>query len=139
MKKLIFSTLFLFLASVALQAQSFQVIVNEANATTLLSKKDVSDIFLKTKTKWDDGSKIVPVDQTARSATRAAFSEEIHGRNVGAIRSHWQQAAFSGAGTAPAERPSDAEVIAFVKNNPGAVGYISADADVSGVKVVTVN
>ncbi|MCR9133134.1 MAG: substrate-binding domain-containing protein [bacterium] len=139
MKKIILSTLFLFVASVALQAQNFKVIVNEANATTSLSKKDVSEIFLKTKTSWDDGSKIVPVDQTARSATRAEFSQEIHGRSVGAIRSHWQQAAFSGAGTAPAERPSDAEVIAFVKNNPGAVGYISADADVSGVKVVAVN
>lgn len=139
MKKLILSTLFLFVASVALQAQNFKVIVNEANATTSLSKKEVSEIFLKTKSSWDDGSKIVPVDQTARSATRAEFSQEIHGRNVGAIRSHWQQASFSGAGTAPAERPSDAEVIAFVKNNPGAVGYISADADVSGVKVVAVN
>jgi ABC-type phosphate transport system substrate-binding protein len=139
MKKIILSTLFLFVASVALQAQNFKVIVNEANATTSLSKKDVSEIFLKTKTSWDDGSKIVPVDQTARSATRAEFSQEIHGRSVGAIRSHWQQAAFSGAGTAPAERPSDAEVIAFVKNNPGAVGYISADADVSGVKVVAIN
>lgn len=139
MKKLILSTLFLFVASVALQAQNFKVIVNEANATTSLSKKEVSEIFLKTKSSWDDGSKIVPVDQTARSATRAEFSQEIHGRSVGAIRSHWQQAAFSGAGTAPAERPSDAEVIAYVKNNPGAVGYISADADVSGVKVVAVN
>lgn len=94
MKKLILSTLFLFVASVALQAQNFKVIVNEANATTSLSKKEVSEIFLKTKSSWDDGSKIVPVDQTARSATRAEFSQEIHGRNVGAIRSHWQQASF---------------------------------------------
>lgn len=94
MKKLILSTLFLFVASVALQAQNFKVIVNEANATTSLSKKEVSEIFLKTKSSWDDGSKIVPVDQTARSATRAEFSQEIHGRNGGAIRSHWQQASF---------------------------------------------
>ncbi len=139
MKKLILSTLFLFVVSITLQAQSFQVIVNEANATSALSKKEVSEVFLKTKGKWADGSKIVPVDLSARAATRAAFSQEIHGRSVGAIRSHWQQAAFSGAGTAPVERPDDAAVIAFVKNNPGAVGYVSADADVSGVKVLTIN
>lgn len=120
-------------------AQSFKVIVNEANTETTVSKSDLSAIFLKTKTKWADGSSITPVDLTARAAVREAFSKEVHGRGVGAIRSHWQQAAFSGAGTAPIERSSDADVITFVKSNPGAVGYISADTDATGVKVLQVN
>ncbi len=75
----------------------------------------------------------------ARSATREAFSNEVHGRNVGAIRSYWQQAAFSGAGTAPVERSNDAEIIDFVKANAGAVGYISASSEATGVKVISVN
>jgi ABC-type phosphate transport system substrate-binding protein len=120
-------------------AQSFQVIVNEGNATSSISKDDLSNIFLKKKTKWDDGSAVTPVDLNARSAVREAFSQDVHGRGVGAIRSYWQQAAFSGAGTAPLERSSDAEVIGFVKANPGAVGYISADTDAAGVKVLSVN
>ncbi len=120
-------------------AQSFKVIVNEANATETISKKELSEIFLKTKVKWDDGSSIQPVDLNAQSETREAFSQEIHGRGVGAIRNHWQQAAFSGAGTAPLERSSDAEVIDFVKANPGAVGYISEGTEASGVKVLTIN
>ncbi|WP_445666261.1 substrate-binding domain-containing protein [Fodinibius sp. AD559] len=120
-------------------AQSFKVIVNEANATETISKKELSKIFLKNKTKWDDGSSITPVDLKASSGTRKAFSNEILGRDVGAIRSYWQQAAFSGAGTAPVERSSEAEVITFVKNNPGAVGYISESTDASGAKVLTIN
>ncbi|SMO40140.1 substrate-binding domain-containing protein [Gracilimonas mengyeensis] len=119
-------------------AQSFQVIVNEANATESLSKQEVSDIFLKEKTKWADGTDITPIDLKAQSATRVAFSVEVHGRSVGAIRSHWQQAAFSGAGTAPLERSSDADVIEFVKANPGAVGYISDGTAADGVKVLNV-
>ena len=136
-----FSFLLLFIAmgTVAVSAQSYKIIVNEANATTSVSKQDASNIFLKKKSKWDDGTKIVPVDQSASSATREAFSQDVHGRGVGAIRSHWQQAAFSGAGTAPLERGSDADVVTFVKSNPGAVGYVSADAATDGVKVLTVN
>jgi ABC-type phosphate transport system substrate-binding protein len=120
-------------------AQSFKVIVNETNATETLTKKEVSEIFLKTMKKWADGSEVVPVDLNARSQTRATFSQEVHGRGVGAIRSYWQQAAFSGAGTAPLERSDDAEVIAFVKANAGAIGYIAADTDAAGVKEVSVN
>lgn len=115
------------------------MIVNEANAVTEISKNDLSAIFLKTTTRWEDGTTIEPVDLNARSATRESFSQEVHGRGVGAIRSHWQQAAFSGAGTAPLERGSDEEVLAFVRANPGAIGYISESADASGVKIVTIN
>lgn len=120
-------------------AQSFKVIVNEANATETISEKELSEIFLKTKVKWDDGSSIEPVDLNARSEVREAFSEQIHGRGVGAIRNHWQQAAFSGKGSAPIEKKSDGEVIDYVKANEGAIGYISSDADASGVKVLNIN
>jgi hypothetical protein len=33
---------------------------------------------------------------------------------------------------------SDAEVLAFVRGNPGAVGYVSEAAQVSGVKVLEI-
>ena len=125
--------------AVTASAQNYVLVANESVTETTLSKNDVSHIFLKTKTKWSDGSAITPVDQSARAAVREAFSQEVHGRGVGAIRSHWQQAAFSGAGTAPIERGNDSDVVAFVKSNPGAVGYVSADATTDGVKVITVN
>jgi ABC-type phosphate transport system substrate-binding protein len=140
MKKAVITLLlFVVVFSVNASAQSYKIIVNEVNPESSVSKSDLSAIFLKTKTKWGDGSAVTPIDQNARSAVREAFSQDVHGRGVGAIRSHWQQAAFSGAGTAPLERSSDADVIAFVKSNPGAVGYISADADAAGVKVLQVN
>lgn len=139
--KSLLTTLFLLLVVTVteVQAQSFKVIVNEANTISSVSKSELSDIFLKKKTSWNDGTKIDPVDLGARSAVRENFSKEVHGRGVGAIRSYWQQAAFSGAGTAPLERPSDAEVIAFVSANPGAIGYISADSEAPGVKTISIN
>lgn len=140
MKNLILTIVILLVALITeVNAQSFQVIVNEANATESISKQDLSDIFLKKKSKWDDGVAISPVDLNTRSTTRVAFSIEVHEKSIGAIRSYWQQAAFSGDGSAPLERQSDADVISFVQSNPGAVGYISDATEASGVKVLMIN
>ncbi|SMO40050.1 substrate-binding domain-containing protein [Gracilimonas mengyeensis] len=139
--KYLLSTLSIFLLTITLNtatAQEFKAVVNKANAAESISKEDLSKIFLKEQTKWADGTAITPIDLKAQSATRVAFSLEVHGRSVGAIRSHWQQAAFSGAGTAPLERSSDTDVIEFVKANPGAVGYVSAAADISEVKELAI-
>ena len=119
-------------------AQAYKVIVNEANATSGESAAEVAQLFMKKKTTWTGGTPVVPVDLTAESATRAAFSKEVLGKDVAAMKLYWQQQMFAGRGTAPDEKASDAAVIAFVKENPGAIGYVSGAAATAGVKVLTV-
>jgi ABC-type phosphate transport system substrate-binding protein len=121
------------------QDSAYKVIINSSNGIDSASKSDISKWFLKKKTKWDDGQKIVPVDLSADSSVRESFTREIHGKSVSGIKNYWQKQIFSGKGTPPVEKGSDAEVLDFVKSNPGAIGYVSSDADVSGVKVITVN
>lgn len=116
------------------QAQGFTVIVNASEATSSMAKGDVSNVFLK------KGGKLTPVDQGKGSPTREAFSKAVHGRPVAAIQSYWQQQIFSGKDVPPVEKGSDAEVIAFVKANPGSIGYVSSGAELGGgVKALTVN
>jgi hypothetical protein len=38
----------------------------------------------------------------------------------------------------PPEKASDAEIVAFVRDTPGAIGYVWSGADASGVKVVAI-
>lgn len=120
------------------QAQAYRVVVNEANATTSLPSADVALIFTKKKTTWPSGAPIVPVDLTATSATRSAFSQELLHKDMNAIKLYWQQQMFAGRSNPPDEKASDAAVIAFVKENAGAIGYVSADAVTAGVRVLTV-
>ena len=126
----------LFAFGVTLHAQSYKVIVNADNAVASLTKKEVSDIFLKKHIKWQSGEAIVPVDLSSKSSVREDFSNQVHGKSVSAVKSYWQQFVFAGKGTPPVEKNSDAEVIEYVKNNPGAIGYVSAGANVSGLKVI---
>jgi len=119
-------------------AAGYKVIVNNANGESSLAKKELAQLFMKKTAKWSDGTPVVAVDQTDKSTVRERFTLEIHGKSVSAVKSYWQQQIFSGRDVPPVEKSSDAQVIAFVKQNAGAVGYVADGADTAGVKVVAV-
>ncbi len=119
--------------------QSFKIVVNAGNSATTITKQNLSKCFLKQTTAWINGVALIPVDQAANSEIREAFSQEVHDRDASSIRSFWQRQIFSGRGVPPTEKTSDEEVLAFIQSNPGAIGYVSADADlVTGVKVLKI-
>lgn len=120
-------------------ADGYQVIANSGVSAGSLAKDQVSQIFLKKLGKWPDGKPAVPVDQAKSAAVREAFSKAVLGRGAAAMVAFWQQQIFSGADVPPVEKATEADVIAFVKSTPGAIGYVSAGADVAGCKVITVN
>ncbi len=122
----------------SLSAQEFKVIVNSANPTTELSTDAASKLFFKQSTKFASGTAAQPVDQAKASPVRAAFSKAVLGRPSAAVETYWQQQIFSGKDVPPPAKASDDDVIAFVKANPGAIGYVSAGASTAGVKVVDV-
>ena len=119
-------------------AAGYKVIVNNANGKSSLAKKELSQLFMKKTAKWSDGAPVMAVDQTEKSSVRERFTQEVHGKSVAAVKSYWQQQIFSGRDVPPVEKSSDAQVIAFVKQNAGAIGYVAEGADTAGVKVVTV-
>lgn len=119
-------------------AQDFKVIVNSANSTTDLPSDVAAKLFLKQATKFPNGTAAQPVDLGKASAVRGAFSKSVLGRAIGSVESYWQQQIFSGKDVPPPAKPSDDEVIAFVKANPGAIGYVSGGASTAGVKVIDV-
>lgn len=121
------------------QAAAFRVVVHASNTVTELSKAELARIFLKKTTTWADGKPALPVDLGPQSPVRRGFSQRVLQRDVAAAKTYWQQMIFSGRAVPPPEKPSEAEVLAFVRTNPGAVGYVSADAALGdGLKHVTV-
>jgi ABC-type phosphate transport system substrate-binding protein len=114
---------------------SYVVVVNAANPLTSLSKGDLAKIFLKKVDRWSNGQQATPVNLGDTSPARERFTRDILGKSITALESYWQQQIFSGKNVPPVSKASDAEVIEFVRANPGAVGYVSAKAaDAPGVK-----
>jgi ABC-type phosphate transport system substrate-binding protein len=124
---------------VAARAQEgFVVIANVSNPISTMSISEASKLFLRKRTRWPNGQSAQPVDQFESSAVRRRFSNVIHGMDVWSVKSYWQEVVFSGKGDAPPERASDAQIIAFVKANPNAIGYVAIATPTDSVKPITV-
>ncbi len=139
MKKFIFFIIvILTIATTDTLAQTFKVIVNKSNEVSSISQKELAMVFLKKRKRWDNGTNITPIDQKPNAKVRETFSIEVFEKKVATIRSYWQKAMFSGMASAPDEKDSDMDVIEYVKNNKGAIGYISANTSLDGVKAVSI-
>lgn len=119
---------------------AFTVIVNPQVAGAQIKRESLATIFLGSGARWPDGRPVQAVDQSTRSAIRASFCEQALAMSLPAVQSHWLRAISAGRGTPPPVRASDEDVLAFVRANPTAIGYVSAatalDASVRPLKIV---
>jgi ABC-type phosphate transport system substrate-binding protein len=122
----------------AIRAQEFALVVNSANPVTSISKDEVAKLFLKKQVTWQSGDPAAPVELPPSAKVREAFVQTVLGKSLSQVRSYWQQQIFSGRDVPPPEKPSEDDVLAFVRANPGAIGYVTRGASLGrGVKVVT--
>lgn len=109
-------------------APAFRVIVNAANPVDSISRATLSQMFTRRLRRWPGGLDALPVDQPASARVRELFSRSVHGKSVAYVVRYWHRLIFSGRGIPPMEVPNDAAAIEWVKANPGAVAYVSADS-----------
>lgn len=116
-----------------------RVITHPSLAGDQVKRQALAAAFLSRSGAWSNGLAIVPVDQSAQSSVRAAFSAGVLAQPVAAVQLHWVRRIASGA-RPPLVKVSDADVIAFVAATPGAVGYVSiaapVDASVKELRVI---
>jgi len=136
----ILSALTLFLLFYVARAQAgVTVIVHPTNAVESITKAKIADLFLKRVTRWENGRAVIPVDQSEKSAARAAFTRDLLGKEVSWVKSYWQKMIFSGRATPPAELSSDSQILDFIRANADAIGYVSDGTAIpAGVKALTV-
>jgi hypothetical protein len=84
---------------------------------------------------------VYPVDLEEDSLIRKQFSQDIHRKKIAAIKAYWQQQIFSGREIPPLEKISDEEVLKYVAQKTGAIGYVSKSADISqyDVKLIEID
>ena len=123
-------------AGSAAAEDAFKVVVHPTSTEDALARAQLSQLFLKKMTRWPGGQGVSPVEP-ADDKLRERFCRAVHGKSLNAVRSYWNQLIFSGREVPPLEKPSDDEVLAYVRATPGAIGYVSAAAETPGVKTVS--
>ncbi len=126
------------LASAEGSDTSFQLIAHPSVAGTTVTRDVVADIFLKKVHRWGGGQSIEPVDLTATSDVREAFSQAILGMPVAGVRVYWMDRMSKGLWP-PRTKEGDMDVIDYVASHPGGIGYVAGGTPIpSTVKILKV-
>lgn len=128
--------LLLFIVLIPATAQADLVVI--VNANSKLNKIELSnlqDIYMGRMRAFGDGSMALPIDQ---AKLRAEFYEKLTKRPIEQINAYWARIMFSGEASPPRIMPDDASVISTVKENTGAIGYVSEESVNKEVKTLLI-
>lgn len=117
------------------EAGGLLVIASPQVPVEAISIKQLADIYALKKTRWSDQTQVVPVNREATGIERENFSEKVFSLSPQELSDFWNKLRFQGK-QPPVIQSSDMAVLAFVRNIPGAIGYISANSQPTGVKVL---
>ncbi|MBN2704212.1 MAG: hypothetical protein JXR23_08375 [Pontiellaceae bacterium] len=113
------------------------VIVNPEAKFASMDEKAVQDIYLGLTKTLPDKVKAVPVVLSIEK-THDEFLKTYIKRTSAQFDNLWKKAVFSGKGKPPQEFETEADLIAFVKETPGAIGYITLSDQMPEVKIITI-
>ena len=124
-------------ASPARAAAEFKVIAHTSVRVSHVSPDELRGVFLETRTSLADGSHVEPV-LLKSGDVHDTFVKQYTGKTTAGLENYYRSLVFTGKGAIPKTLRSDAEVVAYVKNTRGAIGYVSFDAITEGVNVLDV-
>ena len=104
-----------------------------ANPSVSISGDEVREVYLGEK-QFSGEQKLVPVDN---AAVQGVFLSKVLRMTPARYETAWIKKSFREGLAIPPVRSGSADTIEFVKQTPGAVGYITADKPPAGVVVVT--
>lgn len=123
--------------SAAVRADVY-VIVHPEYAVRAMTRAQTLDLFMSRTRHFPNGDPALPLDQPRNSPARARFYRALTGMDLAQVNSYWARLMFSGQTMPPESLSSEAAVLAAVKHNPAAIGYVLAEPADRSVHVVFV-
>ena len=114
------------------------VIANKDVPVSSIYSDDLKNIFLAKKSQWGNGEKIEFVTLKSGPA-HEGFMKTYLQKTPSQFQRYFRTLVFTGKGKAPRSFSTEAEVVSFVSNTGGAIGYIASGTKTGSAKVLTVN
>jgi hypothetical protein len=121
-------------ARIAGQEDRVAVIVHPQRRAAL-SIEEVTQIYLRRKRFWDDGTTIVPLNLPSQAPLRARFSERVLHQTEPRLADYWNRQYFYGI-LPPATLASTEAVRRYVASDPNAIGYVPVSEVDGSIRVV---
>lgn len=117
------------------RAAEILVIAHKSVPVERLEREAIAEIYLGTKTKWEDGATIRVV-MLKKGTTHETFVQDIVNTTPAKLRDLWKKVVFTGTGTPPKIVKTEADLVEFVAETKGAIGYIDAATPHEEVTVI---
>jgi len=142
--RIMFVVVFLFLIFVDIDnsyagKSSVVVIANNMVAEKSLTLGAVRSIFGMRLRSWADGKPVRVFVFNDHHPLHIEFSKKILGVFPHQLRWSWDRLVFSGTGQAPIYVKNEEQMLAYVENTPGAIGYITRSQGHGHAKELPVN
>lgn len=120
---------------IAVLAEDLVVIGNKKAPDAELSKSEVKKIYSGNKTKWSNNEAII-LTVVKDSDVHKAFLKEYVKKSPSQFERTWKQMVFTGKGRAPKKFDSLEEMIDFIAENEGAIGYAKTGVESDKVLII---
>lgn len=112
------------------------VIVNAANSTASLERRQVIDLFMGRVTAFPGGTPAQTLDFTGGSDARSEFYLSLTGKSEAQVDAYWATLIFAGRMAPPRQLDDAKAMIRAVAANRAAIGYVPRQPLPADVKVV---
>lgn len=105
---------------------SLVIVANTEHDANDFTRRDVRNLFMGGALKHDLYARVLPPE----NKTRVLFNTKVIGLTESRIQSYWAQMRFSGRKVQPKELNNEDDMIEYLKNNKGAIAYLSAESTI---------
>lgn len=115
--------------------KELQIVVNPENPISIISKKELTQIYLRKKNFSNEGLALVPMDLRSN---KMDFYEGVLNKPFPLVKRYWTRAIFSGKGTPPKEFRDVDSLLKYLSDMPGGLAYIPEGSDLKNLKVLKI-
>ncbi len=123
------------LATSAPAADSTIAVIIHRDRRAALTVHDLSNVYLKKRRFWEDGTPVVPINREAGSIPRETFSRRVLGGGSPTFADYWNDQYFHGSFPPMTLSSSDA-VKRYVAADVNAIGYVWLSEADDSVRVI---
>lgn len=121
-KEWLMLSLYIVLTASVSSAAEVRIIAHSSVPPISIRKAEVAKIFLGKTTFWDNGDKIVPVILRS-GAVHENFLKQYIEKTTSQFTMYWKQVVFTGKGVELKSFDTESDLVKFVSETRGAVGY----------------
>jgi len=128
-KKILLIIVFILLATVGKvfsQLTDDVIIIANEIGTTSLTKKQLTAYAKGEKNFWTNNKKVIITLPSAKSELATSVAKSIYKTTASGMQKYWLSLVFQGRADPPLFFATDDEVIKYVQNNKGAIGFINS-------------